>query len=1560
MFDCKNLVHPFQNDPGCSQSQRVMDELLNGSAKIDGRTLADLLNYFVELSSQIKFTYTASDDVNGNYSLHETSWESFFKDNSTPFTLATAAKNNSASINEKLQLYTFLFSKKPSTERLQLLIYYFYYSTIYKIDKLYSSVKDTGLPIVASIEALVKNKLQVPVTSFINVVYTAQKVFGIRSVDFTSFFNPNGIWKIASKANGGDETIIAIDTGSYEQLLAIQYSINNLSGSVLQGIDSISSNAGSNIQQSLTGLKEELNQQYSPHLALLFTFLNIFSKLQNDLNGFAKKHLDFFYQDVLRLTPGNAQPDKVNIVFELQKQLKQYVLKKGLLLKADKDKNGVEIDFAIEDDIVVNQAQVSDLRTLFLNNESIYKEVYVEGAYMALKANTSDGIDKDFTDDPKNYPTLGAKYSKYIAPGKKSAQKYPSARIGFVLSSNVLLLSEGERTIDINLSCSLKDNCAAVSNAFAIAGDPCCKPVEITNVTRETKDLIDPAKLFTAVQSVLSGNYIYINGQLLDQAKKQGLDINKTNLISNKYLKEALPKQICCPGAIAYKDKDDATILQDEWDYFLQKNKFTSDEQNFLLPIFKPVKPFKVSFSGEKSWIEPINIDLVPATDPLSISVTGDATSFTINIKATIHAGMPAITFYNKEVLLEDLGSTDPLVKIELNDNVKIPLTPEVLQDTNHDCCFESAQIITGREISLYHFFRDTVINSSTINVKVCGLKNFIVQNDESVQDVNSPIYPFGTRPAIIDFDAVNANENTDANNDSDKQGEIALRSTKHSEEKKILKNLAGPNFYVGSAEIFSKKWDQLCVNLNWKDKPGDFNEYYKAYLKRYNIPDCNNPGKKVDEVYGLNECDFEVNLALLTEGNWIKEAKSSGKGGINETTTDYNRKLFINGKCVGPCTSEGIYTYSFYIQPSDFGVIIEDEELLTGLKKYDTTSRKGFVKFTLENQDFLHKDYAFVLGRQMMALGRFPDVILENAVYLVHEKNGTGSSVISYQNIGSGLVSLQDAISTNTTDAGIMNTVAGNLSTDYNDPNANESTVDNDVEDNTKAAKQTYKDANIVQSKFDSIQSFLRIFDSEGKPIKEIAVLIPNEPWTPIISNMALDYTASADSSDITLIHLYPYKDTYKQEALTLTPSLFPTLCDEGTLFIGLSDLIPGSNVNLLFQLAEATSDTELDVELVSWKYLSNNQWLSLRTGFEVLEDGTKNLTTSGIIQFALPDNISADNTIMPKNTYWIKAAVPENSGAVCETFSIQSQAVEASFVIAANNDTGRLSGPLEQGSVSKLKIADANIKQVSQPYASFGGLPPELTGEYYTRVSELLRHKGRAIQKFDYERIVLQAFPQIFKTKCINHSFFLNSHDYDNDIPVAPGYIMIAVIPDLTKLMAGKSFEPTVPESIIENIQTWLSDRTSPFIRIKVVNPRYEKINICLSVILTEGSDKTYYKDKLAQDLREFLAPWAVGNYYKLRFGQCVNKSDLVYFLETRDYVDYITRMKMQSEFDKTPLSENTTEICPLTPRSILLAGDIQICFEEDEQTTWTSKPCDDITTVMALDKQKIIIPL
>lgn len=1550
MFDCNNLVHPFQNDPGFSQSQRVLDDLLAGTTKIDGRTLADLLNYFTELSPHIKYYYWETKTS----VLKEDDWQNFFN-KSLPFILAGATKINADILKEKFEMYSGMFSKNPSAQGLQLLLHFFYYSTIFKINKLYDSVKDSGLPLVATLEQIIKNKLKGLVTDFIKTSYTAYNLFDIRNIDFSLLLIPGSIWQIDNPNDliYGDARIKNI-LGMQQQLVALQNQVNEAFLSMPDAISIISGAAVTSLQQSLLPLKDDLKQKHTPHLALVFTFLDLFTRLQDDLNRYTKKHLDFFYQDVLQLKPKEAQPDSVYLILELQKQLKQYALKKGLLAKADKDKNNVEIDFALDDDIVVNKTQVADLRTLFINNQNAGDYTYAEGVYMATKANTADGVDIDFTDDPKNYPTLGAKFSKYTAPGTTSPKLYPAARLGFVLASPVLLLNEGKRTIIITLTCSIGDNCGKIKNSLAVSSDPCCSEKEILLADNEDfPPFINAVRLLPDVQILLSDTYVYITPELIAAAQKQGLSENHAIHIHETYLQKKIsaqvddcPKPVCCSSLPI--ELDEAITNWSDWKAFVQQKSittalsyFTTDEQRLLFQIFTPFKPLKVLLSGEKDWIDPLDDFIeenviadgstIPVeTDSLAIESTGDSASFIIKITAIVAADKPAITFYSKENLKEDLGTNQPVVKVELNDTNKPALNPAMYGNPSDPlCCLQNKDVLCDKFISLYHFFREVVVTDSKIDVSVCGLKNFIVQNDENVQDVNSPVYPFGTRPAIIDFDVVNHRKDDPVDNGK-------------------TKNLIGPSFYVGSGEIFSKKWGRVCVKLNWKDKPGDFNEYYKAYLLRLNYHDCSEQPKTID-VYGLNECDFEVNLSVLDKGKWQKEIDPAQAPNENNTKSDFNRKLFINEDCGNNCNDDS-FSYSFYIQSTEFNIENKFDNLAP-FKKFDATSKKGFLKFTLEKQDFLHKDYAFVLSRQMMALGRFPDVILESAVYA-----GKGDMVIVYQNIGNTIIDFQNLIQTTNDDAKKMDDNAKKLSEDYEKANNDSDTpkiknakstegddLSQDVEKNTGFSSQTLEDASALKNNLDELNAVLNVFE-KGDAKTDLTVLIPKEPWTPIISNMALDYTATAERTDITLIHLFPYKDTYKQEQITLAPALFPSLCDEGTLFIGLTDLVPGSNVNMLFQLAEATSDSESDTQPVYWNYLYNNQWFSLRNGYEILDDATENLTTSGVIKFALPENMSADNTVMPKGMYWIKAAVPANSQSVCDTFNIYTQAIKSTFVIDENNDTSRLSQPLEAGSVSKLKIADANVKQVTQPAPSFDGQEPEVTKHYYVRVSELLRHKGRAIQKFDYERLTLEAFPQVFKAKCINHSFKLDADKYHDDFPYAPGYVLIAVIPDLNKLLAGQSFEPKLPTGVIEKIEAYLTSRSSPFIKIKAVNPRYEKISFCLSVVLNNGFDENFYKNQLAQDLREFLAPWAVGNYDKLTFGQCINKSDVVQFLETREYVDYITKMQMQNDFYGESPSEDLIEVCPHTPRSILLAGEIHVCIEEGKTVDLEPTDCAD----------------
>lgn len=1570
-MECKELIHPFQNDPGVSQRQRVMDDLLSGSEKIDGRTLADLLDYFVQLSRHINY-YDAS--------LRVTDWQPFFRE-SLPFTITAILKYDKNKAEDKLAFYNTLFDKRPGKASLQLLFRYIYHAVIKPVNAWSLKLKNSGLPVELLLDKLIKDKLADPLKLFIIHLNAAVKWYDIKPISFKELMD-NEAWNLEVTdiyANFDSNSFKAKGTSKRKRLIVLRNEMVQVLASFLDAIQMIEGTADLSMEQSIFPLKEELKEKHTPHLALLFSFLKLFQHLQGDLNTFTKKHLDFFYKEVLCLKAREASPDQAHIVFEIQNQLNKHLLEKGLLVKDGKDINKAEVLFSLDDEIVVNKAQVADKRTLFINNQIHGQYAYAEGVYMAPDAAKADGIDKEFKDDvPASWPTLGAQYSKYTDPENKFVKPYPNARLGFILASPVLLLNEGDREVTITLSCMLNDDyCGSTIADDSNRTDPCCEGNNnqlsgLKGAKNNRPDFFKARDLYGKVQTVLGQTFYVINRDLIAAALKKGISKSLKESLNDILIKRPVEgkERLCyCPVKEQLFEK---TITEAEFNLLAA----IPEEKKVLLEIFKPRKALNVLFSGEKEWISPAEVPGIT----LSSLTSGGA--FKIFITAKLQPEQKAVTFYNAEALKEDFNTTMPVVKIELDDKIK--LNQDVTASSREECCERKSKEGT-QEVSLYHFFRNATISAdklTKIDVKVCGLKNFIVQNDESLQNVNGPVYPFGTRPSIIDFDVVNP-----------------------SKPPLAKPNLVGPNFYIGSKEVFCKKWNEVNVNLNWKDKPFSFNEYYKGYALRKNYHDCISPANN-KEIYGLNDCDFEINLALLERGSWTKEKLNPPHTNTakNTITLDNNRRLFFSNPKSSFCVSKEAFDQTIKIIHNEvvpgngpqFNLSQQFNVSKEPLENYRSDSREGFLRINLQGQDFLHKDYSYVLARQMMAFGRYPDLI-DGAVYVQGGVPMVFDISIFFGNIGPKIIEVASNV-LNSAITGILtelinilkakiaasanpvllNAIIGRCKTLLNDivaiagtnittlfggafdvntlSAANLNQVNTKVKDfvgdlfallNTNLSGIENDLALVIRNKFDAILNTINTGGFFTNLFGEKKVVIPNEPWTPIIKSISIDYTATAGINDIDLIHLYPYQNTFKSEELELQPALFPTFCDEGSLYIGLKDLQPGSNLNMLFQLAEATADSESQRVDVQWYYLENNLWKLLRKGFEVLDDDTDGLTTSGIIKFALPANMTNENTILPKGLHWVKVAIPYNSKSVSETIGVFTQAIRATFTNEAVNDKLRLVQPLPAGSVAKLNEADSAIKKVSQPFDSFAGRMPEGEGHFYVRVSELLRHKGRAIQKFDYERLALEAFPQLFKVKCINHSFALDAHQYTNDMPMAPGYVLLAVIPDLNQLKAAQQFEPRVPVSILEDVQEYLKERTSPFVRLRVMNPRYEKVNFCLKVKLYQGKDESFYKEKLKQDLKEFLAPWAIGQYDKLTFGQCIYQSDMIGFLETRDYLDYIIELKMQHEEENADIrSSDHKRICPVSPRSVLIGGDIDVCIQQQDCERWGNEkeypPC------------------
>lgn len=473
----------------------------------------------------------------------------------------------------------------------------------------------------------------------------------------------------------------------------------------------------------------------------------------------------------------------------------------------------------------------------------------------------------------------------------------------------------------------------------------------------------------------------------------------------------------------------------------------------------------------------------------------------------------------------------------------------------------------------------------------------------------------------------------------------------------------------------------------------------------------------------------------------------------------------------------------------------------------------------------------------------------------------------------------------------------------------------------------------------------------------KEAGVNFPHEPYTPATNSVSLTYVSTQVMDDVIdqFFHVLPFEGGLRQADFSQKTSLvygYPSPTDEpqtggfypANLFLGMKNLVPGDNLSLLFQTLEGSELLADDrPPRVYWMYLAaNNQWTEIPVQ-KVLRDTTRGLTRSGMIQIATPNDLSSrGNTMLNPALLWLRASVvqtdeaPEKVGAFSSLLDIRAQAIEARFRPAEGNDLERLDSPLPAQSVSGLVESSAAVKKVEQPYATFGGRKPESEGspEYHRRISERLRHKDRAVTAWDYERLLLEQYPLAAIAKCIPHTRYEDTEGYNGATELAPGFVTIAVVPDLVRRPNMVRTEPRFSRGDLEEMRDFLLPKTNAFVHtvenkatgkrtdyLQVVNPKYEAVSVAVKVWLVRGADQNLAVYELDQALRHFFSPWLKDPERLPQFSRVVRRSHLIQMIEQLDFVDAIEELTIK-DFEDNVVSG--TLISPGTARSILTTGE------------------------------------
>lgn len=420
-----------------------------------------------------------------------------------------------------------------------------------------------------------------------------------------------------------------------------------------------------------------------------------------------------------------------------------------------------------------------------------------------------------------------------------------------------------------------------------------------------------------------------------------------------------------------------------------------------------------------------------------------------------------------------------------------------------------------------------------------------------------------------------------------------------------------------------------------------------------------------------------------------------------------------------------------------------------------------------------------------------------------------------------------------------------------------------------------------------------------------------PSAVVAPTMASLTLEYSATQQLPLTTplqerkarFFHVAPFGHAEPAVSTNGEASLLPQFvaaeptCESAELYIGISGLKPPQSLALLFQVADGTADP-LSVkprEHLRWSYLCCNEWIDLRK--EQVEDGTAGLLNSGIVTLAVPDDASANNTILPAGLHWVRVAAASKCNAVCRLVMVASQALAATFQ-DGGNDPSFEGQVLAGGTINKLDQPVAAVKKISQPFPTFGGRGAESPSTFYTRVSERLRHKDRAIALWDFEKLVLEAFPQLYRVKCLNHTQYEPDENGSGIYrELAPGHVTVVTIPKAEPHELRDPLRPYTSLGLLDQIAAFLRPRLSCFAKLHVCNPQFEEVQAEIQVRFTSQStgDEAFYVARLRDEVTRFLSPWAFAGGNRAAFGGRIYRSALLNFVEERPYVDYVADFKL-----------------------------------------------------------------
>lgn len=219
---------------------------------------------------------------------------------------------------------------------------------------------------------------------------------------------------------------------------------------------------------------------------------------------------------------------------------------------------------------------------------------------------------------------------------------------------------------------------------------------------------------------------------------------------------------------------------------------------------------------------------------------------------------------------------------------------------------------------------------------------------------------------------------------------------------------------------------------------------------------------------------------------------------------------------------------------------------------------------------------------------------------------------------------------------------------------------------------------------------------------------------------------------------------------------------------------------------------------------------------------------------------------------------------------------------------------GNVAPSAVNTLKKTISYVDGVSNPLPAMGGADLESVEEIKLRGPAMLKSRGRAVTREDFEALAVQASNSVARVNCI------------------PGYrsegqVGVVIVPKVAEGHPDFMTKPVPTTELVRRVNKFLDDRKLLTTKVHVLKPRYRELSVRVEIMRRSSGSGDRIKREIDSRLNYFLHPLKGGKDGRgWPFGRNVFKVDLYHIVEEVEGVDFVSQVRIFDEDKKMEVDQ------------------------------------------------------